>query len=137
MRMFSKFRDDEEGGGMVEFAIVGALLTMILLGIFEFGIAAWAKNNVAADAREGARWAIVHGSRSGTVADSAAVANYVKSRSMLGNGIRVYTVWPGGTAADKDPDSVVWVSVANTVPRRGPFIPAHRDSATSKMRILF
>ena len=118
---------------MVEFAVVGGLFTILLLGIFEFGTSAWSKNNVAADAREGARYAIVHGSRSGSVADSAAVANAVKSKSSLGNSIRVYTWWPEG----KTPGSIVTVSVAYTVPRRGPFVPAHRDSATSKMTIAF
>jgi Flp pilus assembly protein TadG len=123
---------------MVEFAIVGGLLTALLLGIFEFGLSAWSKNNVAADAREGARYAIVHGTRSGSVADQTAVSTYVKSRSMLGNSIRVYAWWPGtGGAHAKDPDSLVVVSVAYSVPRRGPFIPSHVDSATSKMHIVF
>jgi hypothetical protein len=124
---------DDVGNGMVEFAIAGGILTVILLGIFEFGATAWSRNNVAADAREGARYAIVHGNRSGSAADSAGVANYVKGRSSLGSAIRVYTSWPGG----KDPDSLVIVSVAYSVPRRGPFIPAHVDSATSKMHIVF
>lgn len=118
---------------MVEFAIVAGLLTVLLLGIFEFGLAAWSRNNVAADAREGARYAIVHGSRSGTVADATAVSDYVKSRTALGNTIRVYTQWP----TNKDPGSVVKVSVAYSVPRRGPFIPARNDSATSTMHIVF
>jgi Flp pilus assembly protein TadG len=119
---------------MVQFAIAGGVLSALLLGIFEFGAAAWAKNNVAADAREGARYAIVHGTRSGVPADSGMVANYVKARSSLGSSIRVYTWWPDG---NKDPDSRVTVSVAYTVPRRGPFIASHRDSSTSKMHIVF
>ncbi len=119
---------------MVEFAIAGGLFSVILLGMFEFGAAAWSKNNVAADAREGARYAIVHGTRSGSATDSAGVASYVKGRSSLGSAIRVYAWWPSGTKVQDDP---VVVSVAYTVPRRGPFIPAHNDSATSKMRIVF
>jgi len=123
---------------MVEFAIVGGMLTALLLGIFEFGLSAWSRNAVAADAREGARYAIVHGSRSQTPVDQAGVATYVKSRSMLGNNIRVYAWWPGTPASHaKDPDSLVVVSVAYTVPRRGPFIASHVDSATSKMHIVF
>jgi Flp pilus assembly protein TadG len=120
---------------MVQFAIAGGVLTALFLGIFEFGAATWAKNNVAADAREGARYAIVHGSRSGTPADQTMISNYVKSKSRLGNSIRVYASWPNSNS--KEPDSMVVVSVAYSVPRRGPFIPAHVDSLTSKMHILY
>jgi Flp pilus assembly protein TadG len=119
---------------MVQFAIAGGVLSALFLGIFEFGAAAWAKNNVASAAREGASYAIVHGTRSGTPADSTTVANYVKGKSSIGSAIRVYAWWPDG---NKDPDSRVVVSVAYTVPRRGPFIASHQDSATSKMHILY
>ena len=113
--------------------MVGGLLSIIVLGICEFGLAAWSRSNVASDAREGARYAIVHSSRSGSTADSASVADYVKARSILGNAIRVRARWPN----TKEPDSVVVVSVAFSVPRRGPFIPAHVDSSTSTMRIVY
>lgn len=130
--------ESEDGQGMVEFAVVAGLFCFTLLGIMEFGLAAWSRNSVASDAREGSRYAIVHGARSaavagGIVADSASVATYVKSKTQLGNSIRVRTVWP----TDKEPGSVVKVSVAYTVPRRGPILPAHTDSATSTMHIVF
>jgi Flp pilus assembly protein TadG len=130
---------DEEGGSMVEFAIVaGLLMTPIMLGILSFGFAAWAKNSVTSDAREGARYAIVHGLTASTVADSFAVRDYVRSRTSLEttgpNAIRVHTKWPTTNL----PGQVVEVSVAHPVPRRDPFfIPAHTDSAVSKMVILF
>jgi len=127
-------RDHDAGGAMAEFALAGGVIAFLLLGILEFGAAQWTKNNVASDAREGARYAIVHGTRSGTVTDSAGVANYVKAQSSLGSTIRVYAWWPNGTKVQDDP---VVVSVAVSVPRRGPFIPAHKDSATSKMRIVY
>jgi hypothetical protein len=99
----------------------------------EFGLASFSRNSVASDAREGARYAIVHGTRSASVADSAAVATFVKAKSSLGNSIRVRTVWP----TNKDPGSVVKVSVAYSVPRRGFFLAAHTDSATSTMHIVY
>jgi Flp pilus assembly pilin Flp len=133
MGWLARFQASEDGGGMVEFAIVGTLLSVLLMGVFEFGAAAWAKNNVAADAREGARYAIVHGTRSGAATDQAGVQTYLRARSQLGNAIRVYAWWPDG----KDPEKQVIVSVAYTVPRRGPFIPSHRDSSTSKMYIVY
>ena len=123
----------EDGQGMVEFAIVGGVLCALLIGIVEFGLANWSRNSAASDAREGARYAIVHGSRSTSVADSAAVATFVQSKSSLGSSIRVRTVWP----TNKDPGSAVKVSVAYSVPRRGFFLPAHTDSATSTMHIVY
>lgn len=129
-----RFRDCDAASGMAEFAVAGGLFSIMMLGIFEFGAAAWSRNTVAADAREGARFAIVHGTRSGSATDSAGVANYVKGKSVLGPSIRVYAWWPNGTKAQDDP---VVVSVAYSVPRRGPFIPAHRDSATSTMHIVY
>lgn len=124
---------------MVEFALItGLVLAPLVLGILSFGFAAWAKNSVTSDAREGARYAIVHGSQSFNVADSFAIRDYVMSRTSLETSgaysIRVHTNWPNGNA----PGEVVEVSVAHLVPRRDPFfVPAHTDSATSKMRILF
>jgi hypothetical protein len=124
---------------MVEFALItGLVLAPLVLGILSFGFAAWAKNSVTSDAREGARYAIVHGSMAFYVADSIAVRDYVISKTSLEtsgpNAIRVHTSWPNGNA----PGEVVQVSVAHFVPRRDPFfVPAHTDSATSKMRILF
>ena len=119
---------------MVEFAITAAAFFVLLLGILEFGYAAWAKNSVIADAREGTRYAMVHGSQSGRVADSAAVANYVKTKTSLGSSIQVITTW---TDPNKTPESEVLVKVKKSQPRVGIFIPARVDSGMSKMLIIF
>ena len=123
---------------MVEFAIAtGLVLTPVLLGILEFGFAAWAKNSATADAREGARYAIVRGSASSNVATVDSVRKFVKQRTGLEtsgvDSIRVYAVWP----TNNNPGSFVSVSVAHHVSRRGPFIGSHTDSVTSRMVILF
>jgi len=127
----------EGGAAMVEFAVVATVFTVILLGIMEAGLAAWQKNSVAADAREGARYAAVHGNRSGSPATASTISAHVKGQTSLQktgpDSIRVYAAWP----TDKETGSFVSVSVAHNVPRRGPFIPAHVDSATSKMVILY
>jgi Flp pilus assembly protein TadG len=118
---------------MVEFAIAMTVLSSVILGIFEFGFASWQRNSVAADAREGSRYAMVHGSVSGSTADSAAVANYVKSKTSLDNSIVVITTW----TPDKKPGSTVAVQVKHFVPRRGPFLAAHTDSSTSTSVVVF
>jgi Flp pilus assembly protein TadG len=123
----------EDGAAMVEFALAAAVFMTILIGILEFGFAAWAKNSVAADAREGARFAMVRGIESLRVTDSAGVATYVKSKTSLDNSIQVVTTW----TPDKHAGSVVAVKVRHAVARRGPFLPAHTDSATSTMIVIF
>jgi Flp pilus assembly protein TadG len=129
------FCNDESGGAMVEFAIAATIFISMLLGIIEFGLASWQKNSVAADAREGARYAIVHGGQSGSIADSAAIANYVKSKTSLDNTIVVKTTWTD--PSNKLAGSRVTVKVLHPVPRRGPFLAAHTDSASSTMVILY
>ena len=120
---------------MVEFAIVAAVFTVMLLGIFEFGYSAWAKSSVAADAREGARYAMVRGATSplGT-ADSAGVANFVKSKTSLDQTIVIVTTW---SPATKAAGSLVTVKVKHLTPRRGPFLPTRTDSATSSMIVVY
>lgn len=128
------FLKNDRGSAMVEFAIAGSVFSVILLAILEFGFAAWQKNAVASDARDATRYAIVHGAASGRTATPDSVSRYVKSRTSLDTGtITVYTSW----SPDKKPGSEVTVSVAHTAPRRGLFIAAHRDSATSRLRVFF
>jgi Flp pilus assembly protein TadG len=94
---------------MVEFALVSTLVFIpIVFGIVEFGRVVWAKDMVTAAAREGVRYAIVHGSSSGgTVADSTSIANYVKGRTQLAP-ITVRSAW---TTAGKNPGDTVTVTV--------------------------
>ena len=51
----------QRGQGLVEFALVLPIFTAVLLGMIEVGRVVWANNAVANAAREGARYATVHG----------------------------------------------------------------------------
>jgi Flp pilus assembly protein TadG len=51
----SRFKRDDRGAAMVEFAIVLPVLMLILVGIIEFGRAYNAQVSIQAAAREGAR----------------------------------------------------------------------------------
>jgi len=80
---------------MVEFALVAALFFIpLVFGIIEFGRVVWAKNMVTAAAREGTRYAVVHGAdpQNTNTADSAAVATWVINRTSL-SPLVVSTVW--------------------------------------------
>src|SRR6476661_2279643 len=131
IRLFARL---EDGTAIAEFALTAAVFMAMLLGVVEFGFATWDKNSVTTDAREGVRYAMVHGSTSGRIADSAMVANYVKSRTSLDNSIVVITRWED---AGKVPGTNVTVKVKHAVPRRGPFLAAHTDSSSSTMVIVY
>lgn len=73
---------------MVEFAIVTAFIFVpMIFGVIEYGRLAFAKDMIVAAAREGVRYAAVHGTEAGLqgdgVADSASVADTVKARTQL------------------------------------------------------
>ena len=93
---------------MVEFALVAAFVFIpLVFGIIEFGRVIWTRNVVTAAAREGVRYAIVHGTESGALFDSGAVASYVEGRTAL-TPIVVRTTSTG----TKKPQDTVTVSVS-------------------------
>jgi len=53
--------DRPRGQALVEFALVLPIFLIMLMAVVDIGRAIWAQNSVAAAAREGARYAIVHG----------------------------------------------------------------------------
>jgi len=111
--MKRRFLRDESGAAMVEFAVVTALIFIpIVFGILEFGRLVWAKDMITTAAREGTRYAIVHGaeydsSGAGASFDSASVASYVQGKTQL-SPIVVKTTW----TADKQPGDTVVVVVS-------------------------
>ncbi|MGI9042492.1 MAG: TadE/TadG family type IV pilus assembly protein [Gemmatimonadaceae bacterium] len=58
------FLRDETGASMVEFALVATIVFFpLVFGVVELGRQVFAKTTVTAAAREGVRFAIVHGCR--------------------------------------------------------------------------
>ena len=55
------FAAEERAQSLVEFALVLPLLLLIVTGIFDVARAVWQENTLAYAAREGTRFAIVHG----------------------------------------------------------------------------
>ena len=81
MKRTVRFWRDEAGAAMVEFALVAVLVFFpLVFGLIELGRIVFAKTTVTAAAREGVRYAIVHGGASGAVADSTMVRG--ESRSL-------------------------------------------------------
>lgn len=129
---FRRFLCGTAAGAIVEFAVALGLFFLILLTILDFGYAAWERNSVAADAREGARYAMVRGSGSGRTTTADAVQTYVRSKSSIGLSILVSTTWD---PTDKRPGSVVTVTVTHV--RRGRlFLPDTVRSSSAMIVVL-
>lgn len=135
--MFRRFRSDEKGAAMVEMALVlGVIFLPMVFGVIEFGRGVWAKTTITAAAREGVRFAAVRGTdyaaAGNTVADSTAVADYVKARTQL-TGIVVRPTW----TPDKNPGSDVKVQVTYNYVPIIPLFSSRVIQSTSKQRIAY
>ena len=58
----ARYARDEDAQSLVEFALTLPLFLLIVTGLFDVGRAVWQENTLAFAAREGTRYAIVHGS---------------------------------------------------------------------------
>lgn len=98
---FSRFSKDEGAQSLVEFALVLPLLLLMITGLFDVARAVWQENTLAYSAREGTRYAIVHGSGA-TLAlgpsnpSEANIATVVTTAAVGVYGITVATAWPDG-----------------------------------------
>jgi len=105
-----KKRIANSGFGIVEFALVAPVFLLLIFGIIEFSRVMLMYHHVGNAAREGSRYASVHGSTSSdATTDNFWVQKYVRSISALDpNDMNVSTTWPDG---NKDPGSRVKVKV--------------------------
>lgn len=60
-RQLARLRSAEDGVSAIEFAFVAGILSMLLLGICDFGLGFWQQMQVANAARAGAEFAIKNG----------------------------------------------------------------------------
>lgn len=65
---------DNRGQSLVEFALVLPIFLLVITGLFDLARAVWQENTLAYAAREGTRFAIVHGSAGNPVAWSGSDA---------------------------------------------------------------
>lgn len=100
-------REDEGGQSLIEFALVLPLLLLIITGLFDVARATWQENTLAYAAREGTRYAIVHGSASldGTVVypgSYQAVVDTVRNAAVGVPTVSVTASWPDGGCYDRN-----------------------------------
>jgi hypothetical protein len=68
------------GQAMVEFAIVGSIFFMLVFGVIEGSRLLFTYHQINHAAREGARYAVAHGSANGSATD-AQVLNHIQERT--------------------------------------------------------
>ena len=59
-RRFSQLFLDEKGTAAIEFGVIGAFLSLLLLGLVDFGMGYWQQMQVGNAARAGAEYAIIN-----------------------------------------------------------------------------
>jgi Flp pilus assembly protein TadG len=103
----------QRGAMTLEFTLSFLLFFTVVYGIMEFGRIVASYNILAGATREGARYAIVHGSASGSVASASDIQDVVRhwSIGLEKSSVVVTTTWtPGNT-----PGSNVRVQAQYTV----------------------
>ena len=99
----------KNGSALSEFALVAVIFFILFFGIIDMSRLMLKYHYVANAAREGTRYAIVHGSTSLSQASAADVKAYLKSMSLVDpENDNVVTTWPDG---DNNPGSRVIVRV--------------------------
>lgn len=129
-----RLRHDAQGETLIEFAFASVILLTMIFGSLEFGIAVWNYNLVSNLAQEGARYAAVHGQKSGSALDEAAVRTFVNARAV---GLPVtITTSPSGAPGTVAPGEVVEVTVSHTLALGGGLIPFWNFPVSSTARMI-
>jgi Flp pilus assembly protein TadG len=119
----------EEGSALVEFALTAPLLLTFFFGLIEVSMAIYTHQVISETAREGTRYAMVHGSTcvngSGAACTltASAVNSYVAAipwPNIGGGATTINTTYPDGNEA---PGSRVQVNITYAFPFRVPFVP--------------
>ncbi|HKW78120.1 MAG TPA: TadE family protein [Candidatus Limnocylindria bacterium] len=103
VRRFLGSEAGEGGQSIVEFALILPIILLIITGVFDVARAVWQENTLAYAAREGTRYAIVHGSgypdqtQIAWPGNTAGITNVVRNASIgIGTTITVTSTWPDG-----------------------------------------
>jgi hypothetical protein len=108
MRRFRAFaRVDETGQSLIEFALILPIVLLIITGLFDVARATWQENTLAYAAREGTRYAIVHGSAAldGVVVHSGneqPVVDVVRAAAVGVPNVSVTVTWPMSNCIDRN-----------------------------------
>jgi Flp pilus assembly protein TadG len=109
---FNRFKQDESGSEMVEFALSSIVILAVMFGIMDCSRAVYIDHYLVEAARNGSRYAMVRGgswnsscssySGSGCTASSTNISDFISSTLQPGissSNMTVKTTWPGTGAA--------------------------------------
>ena len=90
----------QRGAAFLEFALAFMVFFSIVYGVMEFGRIVASYNILSGATREGVRYAIVHGSKSSSVATATDIQTIVRNWSvgLDTSSVNVTTTWPSGNA---------------------------------------
>ena len=83
----------QRGSAIVEFTLVSLMFFALSFGLVEFGRALFAYSTVSSAAREGVRYASVHGSESEHPANADVVSTYIRSKAVGLQNVAVDVSW--------------------------------------------
>ncbi len=114
-----RFIRGDRGQSLVEFAITLPVVLLLITGVFDLARAVWQENTLAFAAREGSRYAIVHGSASTAPTGPAPLSDQpirdTIAKYTIGlTNVTVTVNWPDG---NNDRNSLVSVDAT------APFVP--------------
>jgi Flp pilus assembly protein TadG len=146
-RPILNFRSDTRGQALIEFGLVSVIFFATVFGIISFGLAIYEYNATALLSREGARYAALHGSKSGSAATSSSVQTYLRTRSFgLQVTAAITCAAPGATLAacgtcasgvcTNDPGNVVQVVVQQTFTPFTTLVPHSAMTLTSTAQMI-
>lgn len=107
--MSSSRRNRFRGQGMVEFAMVGPLFFLMLIGTIEMGRLMWVNHELSNGTREGGRWATVRGENSGLNVTDEQVEQIILDRTSALDADRLGVTVTWSDAA-RSPGSTVTVA---------------------------
>ncbi len=91
--MRGKLQTGRRGAAMVEFALGFIFFLVLLIGLFEFGRAVWMYTTVAHAARQGARYAMAHGSQNPATTDQIRAVVALQAVGLNSSQLEVNTSW--------------------------------------------
>ena len=127
-------RQSERGQLIVETAIAMLAFAMLLFGVMQFGFLLYSYDTICNAAREGSRYAIVHGSKSSSPASSSNIQSVVQGHCEGLGSVTANTTW----TPNNNPGSVVKVTVTYTARLNVPLLITNVSlTATSQMVIAY
>ena len=122
------------GQVIVETTIAILAFATFLFGTMQFAFLLYSYDTICNAAREGTRYAMVHGSKSSSPATSSTVQNVVQGQCEGLGTVTASTTW----TPNDNPGSVVKVTVTYTAPLNIPLLVKNVSlSATSQMVISY